>query len=140
MTCRIVPVPRGPWHEQLGPVREHGEMGRTPARTTYHLVPAEVWEAQRDGPRYRPEGFAAEGFVHCTDGLDHLLVPANAYYRGDPRPFLALELDLDAVSAPTRYDDEARRYPHVYGPIEVAAVRRVLVAERAGDGTFTGFR
>jgi uncharacterized protein (DUF952 family) len=106
---------------------------------TFHLVPAVVWEEQRHGSHYVPESFPTEGFVHCTDGLDHLLVPANAYYRDDPRPYLALEIDLDAVEAPARYDDDARRYPHVYGPVDVAAVRRVLVAERAADGTFTGF-
>lgn len=110
-----------------------------PSGSTFHLVPAEVWEAQRTGPRYRPEAFEREGFVHCTDGLAHLLVPANAYYRDDPRPYLALEIDLEAITAPARFDDEARRYPHIYGPVDVAAVRRVLRAERTGDGTFTGF-
>ena len=83
-------------------------------------MPAEVWETQRDGPRYRPEAFEREGFVHCTDGLAHLLVPANTYYRDDPRPYLALEIDLDAVAAPARFDDEACRYPHIYGPVDVA--------------------
>ena len=110
-----------------------------PSGPTYHLVPAEVWEAQRKGGHYRPEAFASEGFVHCTDGLDHLLVPANAYYRDDPRAYLALEIDLDAVAAPARFDDAARRYPHIYGPVDVAAVRRVLRAARSEDGTFTGF-
>jgi uncharacterized protein (DUF952 family) len=142
----MVPTPVATWHEQDGPVREGVVMDRTsphdrptPTGPTYHLVPAAVWEAQRDDPLYRPEAFEADGFVHCTDGLDHLLVPANAYYRGDPRPYLALEVDLDVVAAPARFDDEACRYPHVYGPIDTAAVRRVLRVERAEDGTFTGF-
>jgi uncharacterized protein (DUF952 family) len=111
----------------------------TPTGRTWHLVPEVVWEAQRTGRLYRPEAFGDDGFVHCTDGLDHLLVPANAYYRDDPRPYLALEIDLASVSAPARYDDPAERYPHVYGPVEVAAVRTVLVAERADDGTFIRF-
>jgi uncharacterized protein (DUF952 family) len=111
----------------------------TPSGRTWHLVPAAVWEAQRTGALYRPEAFEDDGFVHCTDGLDHLLVPANTYYRDDARPYLALEIDLDGVAAPARYDDQAERYPHVYGPIDVAAVRTVLAAERADDGTFTGF-
>jgi uncharacterized protein (DUF952 family) len=142
----MVPIPIDPWHEQDGPVREGVDMDRTshsdrpaPTGLTYHLVPAEVWEAQRRDARYRPEAFEADGFVHCTDGLDHLLVPANAYYRDDPRPYLALEVDLDAVAAQARFDDEACRYPHVYGPLDVTAVRRVLEVERDADGTFTGF-
>ena len=91
-----------------------------------------------EGRNYRPEAFASEGFA-LHDGLDHLLVPANAHLRDDPRSYLALEIDLDAVAAPARFDDAARRYPHIYGPVDVAAVRRVLRAARSEDGTFTGF-
>src|SRR4051812_4371633 len=135
----MVAIPPPPGHEQDDPVRETPRVAATPSGRTWHLVPAAVWEAQREGPLYRPEAFDAEGFVHCTDGLDHLLVPANAYYRDDPRAYLALEVDLDEVTASARYDDEAGRYPHVYGPIEVVAVGRVLAAERDENGTFTGF-
>lgn len=111
----------------------------SPHGITHHLAVADEWEAQRDAPTYRPSAFAVEGFVHCTDGLDRLLVPANAYYRDDPGRFVALEVDLDRVSAPVRYDAEPPVYPHVYGPIETAAIVRVLVAERSPDGTFVGF-
>jgi len=135
----MVAIPPPPGHEHDDLVRETHRVVSTPSGRTWHLVPAAVWEAQREGPFYRPEAFDAEGFVHCTDGLDHLLVPANTYYRDDPRPYLALEIDLDAVAAPARYEDPAERYPHVHGPIDVVAVRTVLAAERSEDGTFTGF-
>jgi uncharacterized protein (DUF952 family) len=135
----MVATPPPPGHELDGLVRETSWVVSTPSGRTWHLVPAAVWEAQRSADIYRPEAFESDGFVHCTDGLDQLLVPANTYYRDDARPYLALEIDLDAVAAPVRYDDEAERYPHVYGPIDVVAVRTVLAAERAGDGTFVGF-
>lgn len=113
---------------------------RDPSGTTHHLVPAEVWAAQRDGETYRPEAYETDGFVHCTDGIERLLVPANAYYRDDPRPYLALTLDVAAVGSPVRYDDEACIYPHVYGPVATASVIEVHEVVRDADGTFTGFR
>jgi uncharacterized protein (DUF952 family) len=112
---------------------------RRPTGVALHLTPSVLWERQRLGPTYLPEGFDREGFVHCTDGTDRLLVPANAHYRHDPRRFVVLEVDLDQVLAPIRYDDEARIYPHIYGPIDTAAVVGLRRAERAGDGTFTAF-
>jgi uncharacterized protein (DUF952 family) len=110
------------------------------ARRTYHLARRHEWEAQRHTSGYRPSAFAAEGFVHCTDGLDRLLIPANAYFAADPGPFVALEVDLDRVSAEVRYDADPPIYPHVYGPIEPSAVVASFAAERDPDGTFTGFR
>ena len=105
-------------------------------RLTFHLTPERVWLEHRLLNEYRPEGFADEGFVHCTDSVEVVLEVANRYYKDDPRPFLLLEVDLDAVSAPAVYEDDERLYPHVYGPIELHAVRQVRRVERAEDGTF----
>ena len=44
-------------------------------------------------------------------------------------------VDLDRLTAAWRYDGDAR-YPHVYGPIERAAVLTVRPIERAPDGSY----
>jgi uncharacterized protein (DUF952 family) len=103
---------------------------------TLHLVPEDVWLAQNGASRYLPDGFAAEGFIHCTDGDELVVEVGNRYYRDDPRPYLVLEVDLERVEAPVVYEDDERRYPHIYGPLECLAVRRVFRIERAADGTF----
>lgn len=97
------------------------------------------WHRQRASDQYAPAAFDDEGFVHCTLGLDRLLVPANIYYRDDRRRFVVLQIDLDRIHAPVRYDDPDRIYPHVYGPIDVAAVVATRSVVRADDGTFLGF-
>jgi uncharacterized protein (DUF952 family) len=107
---------------------------------TFHLARRNEWEAQRHTSGYRPAAFATDGFVHCTDGLDRLLTPANAYFATEAGPFVALEIDLALVSAETRYDAEPPIYPHIYGPVEPSAVVATFVAERDPDGTFTAFR
>ena len=106
-------------------------------RVTFHVVPEPVWSAHTGAGEYRPERFADEGFIHCTDGEELLVEVANRYYRDDPRPYLVLDVDLARLRAPVIYEDTERRYPHIYGPIEREAVTRVRRVARAADGTFT---
>jgi uncharacterized protein (DUF952 family) len=103
---------------------------------TLHLVPEDVWFAQKGESHYQPDGLASEGFIHCTHGHDVVIEVGNRYYRDDPKPYLVLEVDLARVAAPVVYDDDERRFPHIYGPIERHAVRRIHRVERAADGTF----
>ncbi len=112
-------------------------LAQPPAGMTLHLTPESTWLEHRLRKEYRPETFARDGFVHCTDGEERVLEVANRYYKDDPRPFLLLDVDLHCVSASTVYEDDERQYPHIYGPIEHHAVRRVRRVERAADGTFT---
>lgn len=109
------------------------------SKITLHMTPSEVWAGQSGAANYRPEAFEREGFVHCTDDEAVLLEVANRYYRADPRSYVVLDVDLARVSAPAIYEDEARWFPHVYGPIEREAVRRVRRMVRADEGAFIGF-
>jgi uncharacterized protein (DUF952 family) len=103
---------------------------------TLHLTTEDVWAAHERASLYYPERFADEGFVHCTDGEAHVIDVGNRYYRADPRPFLVLDVDLSKVRARAIYEDEARIYPHIYGPIDRDAILRVRRVERAGNGSF----
>jgi uncharacterized protein (DUF952 family) len=115
----------------------HSSLDHPPwSNVAYHLAPCSLWEAAHAAGRLVPERFAEEGFVHLTLGLDQLLVPANAYYRDDPRPHVALTVDLDALDCEVRFDAEPHLYPHAYGPLPVTAVVEERPAHRAPDGTF----
>jgi uncharacterized protein (DUF952 family) len=107
-------------------------------RETFHLVPEAVWAASHADAPYEATSLEPEGFIHCTDGVEALGVTFDRFYAADPRPFLALTLDLDALDVPWRYDVPDSPYPHIYGPIKRAAVRAVSRVERAPDGRFTG--
>lgn len=106
-------------------------------RPTYHLVPDAVWLAADPTTPYRALSLASEGFIHCTDGPAALVATANRRYRDDPRPFLALTVDLDAAGSPWSIEDGAGIYPHVFGRIERAAIVAIERLRRAADGTFT---
>jgi uncharacterized protein (DUF952 family) len=105
---------------------------------TYHLVPREAFDP--DAAEYRPEDLEHEGFVHTTRDPALLAAVGNRYYRGDPRPYLVLTIDLARVRAPWRYDAAGEDYPHVYGPLNREAIVAVHPAPRATDGTFTTAR
>lgn len=116
---------------------EQPSENRRPSGQTLHLVPEPVWQAHQGASHYAPERFEEEGFVHCTDGEEHLRRVGNTYYRADPRPYLVLVLDIERLEAPVRYDDPAQLYPHVYGPINLDAVVEVRRAIRLADGSFS---
>ncbi len=109
------------------------------ARTTFHLVPVEIWAASDASEPYAGASLASEGFIHCTDGAEAMIATANRHYRDDPRDFLVLTVDLDAIGAPWRFDDPSGIYPHVYGPIARTAILCAVPIVRAADGRFVSF-
>lgn len=107
--------------------------------TTLHLTPAEVWKWQKDGKRYFPEAYDADGFIHCTNDEAKLVEVANLFYRGDARPFYVLSVDLGINDEKTIYEDPDSAFPHIYGPIHTHAVTKARHVLRAEDGEFLGF-
>lgn len=103
---------------------------------TFHLTPRDVWDIQSSSENYVPEPFEIEGFIHCTNGKENVIVVGNRYYREDDRDFVCLVIDVTRVSARIRYEDDCRIYPHIYGPLNIDAVAEVVAVLRAEDGTF----
>jgi acetolactate synthase I/II/III large subunit len=130
--------PEAPRDEASPPAVEAARPAASPT-LTYHLVAEETWNAVADGADYAPASLATEGFVHCTDGVEGLRGSGDRFYRDDPRPFLVATIDLDRLGGAWRYDDDERRFPHIYEAIPRSAVVRVIPAHRAEDGTFLAF-
>jgi uncharacterized protein (DUF952 family) len=107
-------------------------------RPTLHVVPEADWLAHDRSSPYLPAAWEQDGFVHCTDGDTEMIAVANRFYAADPRAFLLLTVDLDRNGSPWRFDDPERRYPHIYGPVDPAAVTGVRRMIRDGEGRFIG--
>lgn len=101
---------------------------------TYHLLPAEDYDPA--APAYTPASYNADGFVHTSNTLAALAGAGNRYYRADPRPYLVLTVDLDRLQAPWRHDAVGDSFPHIYGPINRAAIFAAHHAVRGADGTY----
>src|SRR5262245_25077306 len=111
--------------------------------TIYHLAPTERWDSWPANTPYLPTEYPSDGFIHCTAGEELMLAVANRYYRNISSLFVLLTIDETKLDAPLRWeasgDDLAAQFPHVYGPINLAAIVAVRAAQRATDGTFIGW-
>jgi uncharacterized protein (DUF952 family) len=97
-----------------------------------------------DAERFRAAGEVTApsleevGFVHCADP-GTVALPANRLHRGRT-DLVVLEIDPAAVEADVRWEPGdppiagGPWFPHVYGPIEFAAVVGVhrLIPDRGG--------
>ena len=103
---------------------------------TFHLVAAEYYRDCDSRAPYTPQSFADEGFIHCTDGARNVAATANRYYKDDRRMYVVLVIDRTKLEAEVRYEDEARIYPHIYGPLNRDAILSIVPVLRTADGAF----
>ncbi len=106
---------------------------------TYHLVPRDVWQAAATSLHYLPEAYAADGFIHCTDGDAEMVAVGNRYYQSDPRPYVVLAISRARLTSLVKYEDPGRIFPHIYGPLNTDAVVEVFPVRRDADGRFVSF-
>ncbi len=116
----------------------------------YHLAPAGRWHTWPADAPYLPAEYEADGFIHCTAGDDAMLGVANRFYRGVAGDFVLLAIDPQRLSAPVKWEPPAHPdgteattteplFPHIYGPIDRAAIAEVRPVRRAPDGEFLGW-
>lgn len=103
---------------------------------TWHLTTWNEWQEQQGEEHYQPGAFAADGYIHCTDGRERLMETGNRHYQRDDSQFLAVEIDLDALASPWVYEDEKKVFPHIYGPLNRSAVVSVREVVRTQGGRF----
>jgi uncharacterized protein (DUF952 family) len=102
-------------------------------RWLYHLVTPEVWEQGQDQP-YRAASLDTEGFIHCSN-LDQVVRSANRFYAEAPN-LLLLCIPAERLTSPLKDENSGsgELFPHIYGPIERAAVAAVRPLHRDGTG------
>lgn len=102
-----------------------------------HLVSREDWERARAGPDYRGDTLDREGFIHCST-RNQIVKTANRFYPGRT-DLLLLCIDPKKVTAEIRYEpaEDNERFPHIYGPLNLEAVERVITFEPNPNGVFS---
>lgn len=105
-----------------------------------HLCGADEWQAASARTELRPESLDQSGFVHLsTPQQVHL--PANRLFAGRT-DLVLLHVDPDRLTDPLRWepgvstDPESMKFPHLYGPLPIAAVIDVTPYRPGPDGTF----
>jgi pimeloyl-ACP methyl ester carboxylesterase/uncharacterized protein (DUF952 family) len=124
-------------------VAELADHARRSPRHVYHLTGAERLYTGLDADAFRPDHLAAEGFCHCTWSPATLLAVADDLFTDiDP---VVLRIDPTRLTAKLRFEAPApigggiehlrftRSFPHLYGPIDRAAIRQAGRIERFVD-------
>lgn len=108
----------------------------------YHITTPDAWaEAQASG-QVVAESLTTEGFIHCSR-QKQLLNVANRFFPG-VTGLVVLGVDEEGVlpwlvnEGPAGLSDPfaADVFPHVYGPIPVAAVKVVAPLSLGENGRF----
>lgn len=89
-----------------------------------HVAVRTEYEAAAHASHYAPAAFADEGFVHLCRP-DQLAGVLGRYFR-DRDDLVLLLLDAEALDARLVEEDTTGRgeaFPHLYGPVPMAAVR-----------------
>jgi uncharacterized protein (DUF952 family) len=121
------------------PLRQGEAMNDSPT-VLVHLCRAEEWAAVSSLPQYRPASLDEVGFIHLSTP-EQVHLPANRLFSGRT-DLVLLYLSPELLESPLRWepgvpgDPDAMLFPHLYGPVPVAAVRSITRYQPGVDGVF----
>jgi uncharacterized protein (DUF952 family) len=117
----------------------------TPETYILHLASNDAWLAAVEKGAYYADSLSTEGFIHCSKP-SQIVEVANAFYRGqgglvllviDPSKLKSeLKWEPPAEPAPT-HARAADLFPHIYGPLNLDAVIKVVAFEPDANGNFS---
>jgi len=108
-----------------------------------HITSGEAWASAQKAGRYVAPSLAGEGFIHCSTRVQAVPV-AEKFYTGQTGLVL-LVIDPARLSSELKWEPPfdgapppgapaADLFPHVYGPINLDAVRKVVEFAPNADG------
>jgi uncharacterized protein (DUF952 family) len=105
-----------------------------------HLCSAADWRAAQTTGEHRPESLDSHGFVHLSMP-EQVHLPANRLYAGRT-DLVLLRIDAARLTSPVRWepgvatDPDSMVFPHLYGPLPVAAVISITPYRAGPNGRF----
>ncbi len=110
-----------------------------------HITSRQAWSDAQKAGEYTAPSLSSEGFIHCSTAAQVVPV-AEKFYKGQSGLVL-LVIDPTRLSSDLKWEppfdgapppgvDSAELFPHVYGPIHLDAVVRVVGFEPSADGKF----
>ncbi len=94
--------------------------------TIFHITTAAQWRSAQRAGTYEGDTLGTEGFIHCST-MQQVAVVANRVFRGR-EGLVVLHIDESRLSAPVKYENlegGEELFPHIYGPLNAAAVEEV---------------
>jgi len=112
----------------------------------FHITSRKAWEEAKMKGVYRAESLTTEGFIHCST-LAQVLPVADNFYKGQIGLVL-LMIEPTLLSPDLKWEPPSGGtpppgvpagdpFPHIYGPINLDAVLKVVDFESDSDGSRT---
>jgi uncharacterized protein (DUF952 family) len=109
-----------------------------------HITTHKEWENAQLKGEYTAPSLKSEGFIHCST-IKQTADTANIFFRGQSGLAL-LCIDENKLNSECKYEDPAggglhdprvgNLFPHIYGPINISAVIKVVDFRSDNDGFF----
>ena len=103
----------------------------------FHITHSKDWKNALEEGAYRSDSLASQGFIHCSTRTQVVAV-ANRYYRGQ-QGLVLLEIASARVQPEIRWENlegGTELFPHIYGPLNLEAVEKVIEFEPGEEGAF----
>ncbi len=104
----------------------------------FHITRRADWQKALEEGAYQADTLASQGFIHCSTRAQVVSV-ANRIYHGQ-HDLVLLEIDSRRVQPEIRFENlegGTELFPHIYGPLNLEAVEKVVEFKPGPDGTFT---
>jgi uncharacterized protein (DUF952 family) len=101
-----------------------------------HITTHKEWDKAQKNGEYTSPSLVSDGFIHCST-INQTADTATIFFQGQ-LDLILLCIDEDKLTSECRYEDPAggggerhdplvdKLFPHVYGPINLAAVFKVV--------------
>lgn len=106
--------------------------------TLIHISTPADWQTAQTNGEYTAASLFSEGFIHCSF-IHQTAATANRHFPGT-RGLILLVLDENRLTARLVHENTtggSELFPHIYGPINLDAVRAVLPFEPDTEGRFS---
>ncbi len=104
----------------------------------FHITRREEWQKALEEGAYQADTLASQGFIHCSTP-NQVVEVADRIFRAQ-HGLVLLGIDSRRVQPEVRYENMeggTSLFPHIYGPLNLEAVEKVIEFEPREDGTFS---
>ncbi|HEX2935273.1 MAG TPA: DUF952 domain-containing protein [Bacteroidales bacterium] len=109
-----------------------------------HITSARDWDMALSSGKYTAPSLQTEGFIHCST-VKQAVDTANIFFKGQ-KGLVLLCINEDKLTSECKYEaptgsgkhdpSVGNLFPHVYGPINISAVIKVIDFPVGADGRF----
>ena len=110
-----------------------------------HITTRQDWDNALKNKAYTAPSIETEGFIHCST-IKQAVETANIFFKGQ-KGLILLCIDEAKLESVCKYEDptgaglhnpdNGKLFPHIYGPINLSAVVKVLDFPVNENGSFS---